>query len=271
MENLFGFLKTGDAAGGLKEIDGLYEEGFDLLFFNKRFLEYLRRAMLKAVDANDIAETNRILMLIENFRIAYDQSRYSTIAQLPLEIAVIKSVVGSGGRHVAEINSEAVRIAKVPEKVTEPVKDVTPIAVEKAAEPVNEVPSVTPATPEPVISEDRAHQKIVVNANVSIETIKKHWSEIANKINSPVAKRCFQQGVPVRMEGTTLVASFSNKFNMEKLMETVNRTEAEKALQEVTGEHLKLSAEFCERAAEEDKAEKEFEDTIMDIFEDKVA
>jgi hypothetical protein len=55
------------------------------------------------------------------------------------------------------------------------------------------------------------------------------------------------------------------------VLETVNRTEAEKALQEVTGEHLKLSAEFCERAAEEDKAEKEFEDTIMDIFEDKVA
>ncbi len=277
MEKMFGFLRAGDAAAGLKEIADLHEEGFDLLFFNKRFLEYLRKAMLKAVDANDNAETNRILMLIENFRTAYEQTRFSIIAQLPLEIAVVKSVAVSGGRNVAEIKSEAVQTAKAPEKVAKPVQEATPIAVEKAKEPVQKTPSVTPAAPEeavtvqePVIPDERVHQKIVPNVDVSIEMIKKNWSEIAKKISSPVAKRCMQQGVPARIEGTTLTAVFANKFNLEKLMETANRTEAEKAIQEVTGAHLKLSGEFCERAAEEDKAEKEFEDKIMDIFEGRV-
>lgn len=293
MEKLFGFLRAGDTATALKEIADLHKEGFDLLFFNKRFLEYLRKAMLKAVDANDIAETNRILILIENFRTAYEQTRFSTITQLPLEIAVIKSIAVSGGRNGAEINNEAVQTVKVPENVAKPFNEVTPVAMEKTAkpfnevtpitvgktvEPVNEVTSVPPIAPEeavteppqPAIPEDRVHQKIVTNADVSIETIKKNWSEIIKTISSPVAKRCIQQGVPSRIEGTTLVATFANKFNMEKLMEVANRTEAEKAIQEVTGAHLKLSGEFCERAAEEDKAEKEFEDKIMDIFEGRV-
>lgn len=248
MEKLYEFLRAGDAAAGLKEIADLNEEGFDLLLFNKRFLEYLRKAMLKAVNMNEHAETNRILMLIENFRTAYEQARFSIIAQLPLEIAVIKSVVGRGAEK-AEVNK-----------------------IEQNTSKVTTTPSVAEAENQsiPVISEERAHQKIVSGVEVSIEMIKKNWSEIGKKINSPVAKRCIQQGVPARIEGTTLVAAFANKFNMEKLMEVANRTEAEKAIQEVTGAHLKLAGEFCERAAEEDKAEKEFEDTVLDIFEGKV-
>lgn len=277
MENLYGYLQANDAVASLKEISDLYEKGFDLLFFNKRFLEYLRRKMIKAVETNNNLETTRLLNLIENFRTAYEQTRYSTIPQLPLEIAVVKSVVtgGFGGKAVGEstatkmespmVNSQAEPSIIEPAKVV-----VTPASTfsSNQNEPLPTADSVPPV--EALNPNERVHQKILPTANISFETIKNNWIKIVNKTSSPIAKRCLQQGVPARLEGSTLVLAFSNKFNMEKLMETINRSEAEKTIYEVTGHCVKINTEINEIAAKADKADKEFEDTVMDIFEGEV-
>ena len=91
IEKLYDFLKNGDSVLGLKEVQSLYGDGFDLINFNKNFLEFLRKKMIASVEGGDSAKTARLLKLIDNFQESYGKTKYATIAQLPLEIAVVKS------------------------------------------------------------------------------------------------------------------------------------------------------------------------------------
>lgn len=260
LENLYNFLIENDVKQAIKEIFSLYDKGFDLLFFNKRFLDYLRKQMIKSIEINDISKTNRILNFIENFRQSLDQSKDASIPQLPLEVAIVKSTIKTVviDKNVDEKESS--------DKVLKPV-----INNENKSENIEFVNKN---------QEIRTHKKITENSGISLENIQKNWNNIVEKINSPIVKRTLKPSFVERIEGNNLIISFDNQFNLNKMMETSNRNEAELAVFNFTGVHLKFvfevrssnikNSNFTEEETVATSSVKDFEDTVADIFDGKI-
>ncbi len=353
IEKLYESLNAGAVTEALKEITEMHEQGVDLVFFNKRFLEFLRKQLLLSVDENMSAETERILTMIANFQTAYDQARYATIPQLPLEIAIVKSTmsvergdeagagatamgaevgknVGSSGTAVgskvdpgassvgaqvgpgaavershqsieAKVDSPKVDVSeqRVPETFLEKDKqaeeqNISAPSEAKAAEAeaekkshetegsVNEqgmgsamvesaVQNATPeAGDESTMKENQDGVFQNTTADLSLELVKKHWQDFEKKITAPVAKRSFHQASPFRVEGNKLILAFCNQFNLDKMMETQNRSEAEHAIEETLGVKVKLSGEIQKVAGAMNKEDKKLEEKVLDIFEGEV-
>lgn len=322
MEKLYEYLNAGASTEGLKEISEMYEQGVDLTFFNKRFLEFLRKRLLLSVDENRYADTEKILTMIANFQVAYDQARYATIPQLPLEIAIVKSTMDAGagvgaGSSASEagvmpapaaershqsieakVDSPKVQASeqRVPESnlpmektiaeqsaesKSSGQRDEEPAAEKKSSEAgeVKEVIGADDAMPATADENSSMNQGTAMDqemkvdateAEISIELVKKHWQDFEKKITTPVAKRSFHQASPFRVQGNTLVLAFCNQFNLDKLMETQNRSEAEHAIEEILGAKVKLSGEIQKVAGEMTKEDKDLEEKVLDIFEGEV-
>ncbi|MBD3328536.1 DNA polymerase III subunit gamma/tau [Candidatus Peregrinibacteria bacterium] len=205
LEKLFAFLQNNESNKAIDEISNLYGAGVELGYFTKRFLEFLRKKMIESVQKNDSADTKKILDLIENFQSAYEQFRYSSIAQLPLEIAIIKSCTG------------------------------TPQVAEK--------PIVEPVTQS--VKEERAHQNIAETReeSLNLDILRQKWPAIIKNINNPIVKRSLQMAKLVDLQGFSITVAFTTDFYKEKIMETENKNEVEIAFNKVLGHPYKMIAE----------------------------
>ncbi len=323
IEKLFDSLNSGATTEALKEITEMYEQGVDLMFFNKRFLEFLRKQLLLSVDENRPKDTERILAMIANFQTAHDQARYATIPQLPMEIAIVKSTMNAGGGSSAgeieagasavvgakevsanlqgEVGNNAVAVKaverphqsiavktdspkvevseqKLPESNLPMEQTVAEQNAESAAEKkspeanygisAQDVKETTEIAAEPNANQEAAPGNAV--ADFSLDLVKKHWLDFEKRIVTPVAKRSFHQASPFRVEGNKLVLAFCNQFNLDKMMETQNRSEAEHAIEETLGVKVKLSGEIQKVAGAMNKEDKELEEKVLDIFEGEV-
>jgi len=229
MEKLYGFLQTGDAVGGLNEVHALYEEGFDLLNFNKNFLEYLRKRMLESVEKNERDLTGKLLGWIEFFQQAYEQARHTPIAQLPLEVAVVEAVFGAPS-------------------IAAPQVQAAPAAQIHSA-PAAQVPSAPAARPAaasiPTPRDERKHGGLDTSAeSVSIEDLKKKWPEVIRRVKLPAAKQALMQGRIGQMADHGLTMYFANKFYLEKIREPANHVDIENAINEVIGIQVKVLPEL---------------------------
>lgn len=90
-ESLYGALGSGDAQKGLKIIQDLHTEGFDLQEFTSSFLGLLRTKMHDAVFEQKQSVLPNILNWISLFDEAWMKLKKTSIATLPLEIAVIRA------------------------------------------------------------------------------------------------------------------------------------------------------------------------------------
>lgn len=284
IEKLFGFLLQKDAQSGLAEIHNLYAEGYDLVQFNKNFLEYLRKKMLKSVEAGLIADTVWILKIIGFFQEAYEQVRFATITQLPLEIATIRSClpnslpVGSGTKN-AEAVGDAVGTGKTAasatamDKAAVEARNMAGNVVGAVAGPgkvsvvesteagrvgqsglqskIVEVGSQTvPNSVEnaPAKEEARIHQGLNTTLNagriVTFEEFKSKWPRIGEHLKIPAAKRSFQGASLLKVENNIVTLAFATKFHLEKMMETENRIELERSLETIFEVNLKVVAEL---------------------------
>ncbi len=262
LEKLYGFLEKSDTQGALKEIHDLYMEGHDLAYFNKRFLEFLRKRMLQSIEENQNQGATRILGFIERFQEAYDHSRYATIPQLPLEIAIIQSC--SDGTPIPQ---------EAPPAPTEAEQE---RPHKSLSEPVSPPTQQQPAPPEMMESAEKKSPEI--------GTVEKQWTRIAEHIKSPIARRSFQQSSLLGIDGITLLLAFATQFHLEKTMEKSNRNDIEHAISEVLGFDLKLRGEVrkieapakteipeVEEKAEESPSEGNLAKEVMDMFQGELA
>ncbi len=90
-ESLYGALGSGDTQKGLKIIQDLHSEGLDLQEFTTSFLGLLRSKMHEAVFNQKQAILPNILNWISLFDEAWMKLKKTSIATLPLEIAVIRA------------------------------------------------------------------------------------------------------------------------------------------------------------------------------------
>lgn len=259
IEKLFELLQEKNVKNALDEIHQLYSEGYDLHQFNKNFLEHLRRKMLEYIEKGKTVEVARILQLVNFFQEAYEQFRFATIPQLPLEMAVVQSCLGPAMMNESEVEAE-----------TAFIKD------PKKAHSEDETPSVSSMSPSSGdIPHPRAHkslepkEKAPESRPLTFELVTKEWPRLLDHIKTPVVKRSFQQGLLSKVEGNAVTVSFSTKFQMDKTMEQANRTELEKAFADVFQVDVKIIGElkpFAKEATiDDDVAHK-----VADFFEGEV-
>lgn len=253
LEKLYGYLEKNDVSSALKEIHDLYMEGHDLSYFTRRFLEYLRKKMLASVENNQPQATARIVGYIENFQQAYEHSRYATIVQLPLEMAIVQSCT------MAEAGP--LKAAPAPSSQERPHKPIASKPLQPAAPPSEPAEKKSP----------------------ELAAIKKQWSRIAKHIQSPIARRSFQQALPLHLKGVILTLAFSTQFHLEKLMQSINRHDVEHAIAEVMGFHVKIAGEVRKIVAEVSEETREAEEAyeapskqdlareVIDMFEGELA
>lgn len=267
LQKLYDSLAANDVQAAVQEIHDLYVEGHDLSYFTKRFLEFLRKKMLASVEEKRLDETTHIVRTIEHFQRAYDRSRYATIPQLPLEMAIVQSCVSSDT----------------------PVSEAKPVPQERPAAPAPTPQKKSTAPPPP----ERNHQPITPSAPAApseqsaekkspkFDAVKKQWPRIMEHIKSPIARRSLQQGVPLEVDGKALLLAFSSQFHLDKMMEIDLRTDVEHAIQEVLGAPLKIKGEVrkvqvavnteAHKTDEPDEPKSALAKEVMDMFEGELA
>ena len=257
LEKLYDYLLANDVKAGVAEIGTLYVEGNDLSYFNKRFLEYLRKKLLASIEISDSPLSERILKFIEYFQEAYSQSKYATIAQLPLEIAIVRS---------CEMNNS--------EPVDAPVEPTVSEAREhKNLNPGNANESPPVEKMEPIVEQESAEKK-----SPNLDLIKNKFPQVINGVKNPIVKRSLQQSIPFSLNGTVLTLGFPSNFYMDKVMETANRVQIEHAFLDVLGMSLKVVGEVKQREkvveqepAVQQESESELEAQVLDIFQGELA
>lgn len=233
LEKLYSYLENNDVKEAINEINELYMEGNDLTYFNKRFLEFLRKKMIKSVNENNPAQTDRIIKLIENFQESYGRSRYSTIQQLPLEMAVVKS---------CEVEIKSENPTKTQDLNTEVPK--SPVQQEEQSAPSINVRDHQPLTAPSDNIQNTPAAESAEKKSLNLEIIKKDWRRVGESINNPIAKRSLMSCTPVDVCSNNLTLGFASNFHMEKVMEIENKTAIEHAVLEVFGTNLKLLGEI---------------------------
>lgn len=253
MEKLFDALSTSDAKRGMEIINELYSDGFDLSYFTKRFLEYLRKKMVKSVAEGKNAETQHLLNCINYFQEAHNNARFAVIPQLPIEMAVVKSCLGGVTMMAAPIkashqNEKKVEVAS--NRVTtaktiseDSKKESAVITKANVGAPSDQV---TEASETEISTREGSSEELT--AVLSLEEVKEKWYDFLNKIKSPIVKRSLQHTTPLKIQGANLVLAFGNNFNREKVMETDNRNNMEKDFETYFGHQIKIEGEIHKMA-----------------------
>ncbi len=216
VRKIFDLVCAGKASDAVKKISELYQQGIDLNVFCKDFLEFLRQEMLKAVHAGKKDEAEKIMLMIDYFQDAQDKMRISTIAQLPLEVAVIRSGIVAGGKLEASPVETAHLEVAAPEKV------------------------VVEPTPEPKAAVEAAPQKNEVALEAKLVDFVKNWTQIGERIHNPVIRRSLMMAEPTKLAGNRLTITFADNFNKEKLFSAEHLAIAEQAIEDELKCHVKL-------------------------------
>lgn len=206
-ETLFEILKKGLVSEAMDQLQTIFQSGVDLVQFNRDFLDFLRQQMLNAVRSDDQASALRMIELIGFFQEAYEKQKFSYIPELPLEVAIAKTCLGTPQAQAAPVrqnlNSQSVPASNG--------KD-TPAAL--AQHPTSPI------------------------SNGTLDELLKNWSGVVERIHNPLAKRCLMAGTPVEISGNNLVLAFQNNFNKDKLFVPDLLAQVEEAIE--ANCHLKV-------------------------------
>jgi DNA polymerase-3 subunit gamma/tau len=259
IEKLFGFLQQKDSKSALQIIHDLYVEGYDLPRFNKSFLEHLRKKMLQSVEDRKTGETAWLLKLVGLFRDSYDTARFAVIPQLPLEMAVVEACVDTAAAPTVQPAPAVQTAHPAPAKAeTRP----EPPTSRQTAPTINTTP---PASSVPVPAPPQA-AKVELNPDL----IKSKWPRILERIHNPTVKRSFREAAFSKLEGNDVILAFSTKFHLDKMMETANRFDLEKAFAEVLSGHVKIKGELKTVTSTINKEEEALAEKAAAIFEGEV-
>jgi len=197
-------------------VNRLVEEGLDLTSFAQDVIEILRKILLiknsgelgdlagefdpetekELVKISDILTLGQIVEWLNIFINLKQELRYSQIAQLPLELAVVKLTSG----------------------VTEPNKAITPVASKPAEIKKKTNPEPAKATPEPVLSEEVEVTK-GAKAKLCLATIKEEWLNLLNNIlerNYPLAA-LLKTSEPLKFSDNCLEVGIKYQFYADRL------------------------------------------------------
>ncbi|MBD3270748.1 DNA polymerase III subunit gamma/tau [Candidatus Peregrinibacteria bacterium] len=217
-DELFQHINDGLTKEAIKTVERIYQQGIDLTVFTRDYLEFLRQKMLTAIEENKTDYAEQIIKQINYFQHAYQQLKNSVIAQLPLEIAIAKSVL---------ITQKKNRLIEADDNVKMQTPNEKSKTIKKSSELKIETKEIIEKT------------EIEVD-NINLNQIVSSWQKIGERIHNPIIRRSLMMATPDHTNGNILNLVFSDNFNKDKLFKADNLAMAEKAIEEVTGYHVSL-------------------------------
>ncbi|MDD5071815.1 MAG: DNA polymerase III subunit gamma/tau [Patescibacteria group bacterium] len=223
--NLIAYLAKKDAAGAVRLINKLVDEGVNLAAFVSDLIEVLRKIMLGKISAGNLAlefgenleikineisrELNleQLILFMEKFIKVKNELKDSFIIQLPMELAVTELCMAK----------EA-----VPAKIISPAPKNFP-----------------KANPGPA-----SHNQGVSSAGMNLEEIKNRWHEVLARVSkynhslSFILRVCQPKGIT----GSQLCLAFKYKFHKDRISNPQIKGLVENILTEVYGLSLSIEA-----------------------------
>ncbi len=237
--NLIGFLIKKDAAGGVRLINQLIDEGVDLSVFTNDLIEILRKLMIikinpglveklamemgEAVELkiNQLAKdltVEQILRYMEKFIKVNNELKADFIKQLSLEMAIVEICT------IAAVSRSPQSFSSI---LTAGSKFVSSRLSSTAVKPV----SGKPAEPKAVI-------------NITNEQITEKWNEVLAKVKQYNHSLSFILRVcqPRNLAGNQLCLAFKYKFHRDRVSEIAIKNIIEKVLNQVYGTQIMIEA-----------------------------
>lgn len=239
-ENLFDQLAGGQVATAMDQLQAIFQSGVDLVQFNRDFLDYLRQKMLEAVKSGDRESALRMIDLIAFFQDAYEKQKFSYIPELPLEVAIAKSCLGTTAPSAGGATHQALGASHAAPAVSADVPATAPAATKNESTARAAVTEGPDSTPGPAAA---GIDKLVTGTATvnNLDELLAQWNGVIERVHTPLAKRCLMVGKPVEMSSGTLVLAFQNNFNKDKLFVPELLAQVEKAIEEECNLRLKLS------------------------------
>jgi len=276
---LVALMAEDDVAGGLDLINRTVSDGADPRQFGREVVEVLRGLLLvregagtrllnataeQAAEMEALAErfsVERLLQAIHLFNEAATDLRrgLQTIPQLPLEMALVESILEQGGSQASEIpapgraaapvqarsQAEIHRVAErpAPGPAPSPAADVRPPKAEQTVAPKAEqaAPKAEQSAPKPADS-------------LTLEQVQQAWDQVlqAVRLRNPTTQAVLNTGCrPVEVAENEIVVTFPFTFLRDKLGDPQRKTEIQDALAEVLRTNcrlrLVLAAEYTPR------------------------
>lgn len=251
-------IKSKDAAGALKIIDDLADEGKDVAQIIVYMIEHFRNLSvakinkdpLELIDASpekvkrykeqaDKFSVEEMLYIVYTLSNSIDFARRSNMARVPFEVAMIKLA------RMTSVISPAELIERL-ERLSGAAKDnVVPANLPKSSQSSS---LKTPGNDETAKPQVPQPQKKISNA--ALEDIIGHWQAIVNQVKERKISVAMylNEGYPQNMASGTLEISFpkASQFHKETLETTECKNLVMKAIKDVTGLDLKLKLTISE-------------------------
>ncbi|HUG17120.1 MAG TPA: DNA polymerase III subunit gamma/tau [Thermomicrobiales bacterium] len=249
-----------DLAAGLTSIARAVEAGQDMRAFGRHVIELLRLLMLSRAGARPAEATARVhelaqrfelhdlLRITEHFSDVDFKIRNGGFPQLPLELALVASLVEAPRASAAPpaAHSQPARSDARPPSPARPERPSPPAMTERAARP--EPTPIRQSRPEPAATAPAAqppaqHGDVADDTSDSIEPFVASWERIRTevKVVDLKAAALLASTDPVRVEGETLILVAAYPFHAQKLSEPKIRTVIEDAIARVTGRTMRAS------------------------------
>jgi DNA polymerase-3 subunit gamma/tau len=236
-----------DITAGLKTINSISSDGLDLRQFNRELVDYLRELLLVKSGSEEVIDTTsddliEIKELAAGASLDYLLSavkrfgeidlRLDNYSPLPLELAVVDSILAAGDRQPAQ------------PKQSEPQEPAAASRPAKSTKPAPKVKAKAPAESAEVAETEAAPSEIAetpeVTSSPEIESLRGRWKDFVNAMRGEGSKGNLDAFLrsscePLAIEDNTLTLGFYHKFHKEYIEDPKYRHLVEKKLQEVFG------------------------------------
>jgi DNA polymerase-3 subunit gamma/tau len=264
--NLLTMLEKGMAKESLIWLDSYLKEGGNVRILTESVLETLRKIILVKAGAGSVLEPiakeelealveinkklskERLLKLTSLFNKSIEQLRDSTIAQLPLEIAIVESSLDKMGEVVVEKEADDVEVVEEPKEEEEPIVQEKKIEKEPTREVAAKVKVEKTKSDKPNPSEGKILKRLNDNWSKILKAAKEKSSSLGIFLSSAKVKE---------VEEDLVILEFGYRFHKEKAEEKKYKEIFEDVLEEVLGTKLRIKCVVGERPPEPKKEDKE--------------
>ncbi len=257
VRNIVGAWRGGDLAGGLTLINRTLDGGADPRQFARQIVDYLRGLLLIRMGTPRLVETTSevraemeaqaagvevgaLLSAIRSFNRAASEARAGWQPGLPLEMAFLEAVRGSGPEADPAAAKPIASPRPAPAPAGRPVEGRKATAdTQTAAAPGHTEAPRTPAQP-------------TRSGSVTFQTVLDHWREILGAVRQrdPRTQALLNSSRPLGLEGGVLILGFASDLLRDKMEKGHSLALVRDALREVLGSDLEIrSALSAGRAA----------------------
>lgn len=219
----------------VEEIERLVSEGRDVSHFIDQLIVRAREQLQVALGEGNSSAITFWIRLIEHLQEAQAQSTFSTLPQLPLEIALLKflrhrQVEGchsSGGCSETEVKE-------------------------------GDKEEVVPVSGQAAVGPESGGEGSFSEVSLSAEALEEIWGEVMEKVKpyNHSVHALLKASRPQKCEGGVVYLHFTYKFHKERIEEDKNRRLVEEVLSGVSGENLRLRCLFNRAGKTKQKSEK---------------